>query len=171
MRVAALLSLTLLLAGCATTSTVDAPTALNGRELDTALNLFGRWDDKIVLAGRPHYVWRRGVTLNGSTYYCELRSEVGYRNLISSTVVEGYPAACSLFQVQYTAAADSRPKEGRAADPGGCYARAQLPPGGLARAVGQRHPGGGRRRRPSSSSASCPRWILTRAASGPNQAA
>ncbi|WP_374470873.1 hypothetical protein [Phenylobacterium sp.] len=97
-----------LLAGCATTSTVDAPTALNGRELDTALNLYGRWDERIVLAGQPHYVWRRAVVLNGKTYYCELRSQLGYRNTISSVVVEGYPAACSLFEVQYTTAQDLR---------------------------------------------------------------
>jgi hypothetical protein len=107
MRIAALLSLALL-SGCATTTTVDAPTALQGHELDTALNLFGRWDEKIVLAGRPHYVWRRAIVMNGKTYYCELRGEVGFRDIISSAVVEGYPAACSLFSVQYASAPDTR---------------------------------------------------------------
>jgi hypothetical protein len=111
MRSAALVLLGLLVTGCATIPTVDAPTALNGRELDTALSLYGRWDEKIVLSGRQHYVWRRGVTMNGRTYFCELRSEVGYRNVISSTVVEGYPAACSLFNVQYSTATDARPRE------------------------------------------------------------
>lgn len=107
MRIAALLSLGLL-AGCATTSTVDATTALSGRELDTALNLYGRWDERIVLAERPHYVWRRAVLLNGKTYYCELRTEVAFRNTISAVAVEGYPAACSLFQVQYKSAYEAK---------------------------------------------------------------
>jgi len=107
MRIAALLSLGLL-AGCATTSTVDATTALSGRELDTALNLYGRWDEKITLAERPHYVWRRAVLLNGQTYFCELRTEVAFRNTISAVTVEGYPAACSLFQVQYKSAYDAK---------------------------------------------------------------
>ncbi|HVI31361.1 hypothetical protein [Phenylobacterium sp.] len=107
MRIAALLSLGLL-AGCATTSTVDATTALSGRELDTALNLYGRWDERIVLADRPHYVWRRAVLLNGRTYYCELRTEVAFRNTISAVTVEGYPAACSLFEVQYKSAYDAK---------------------------------------------------------------
>ncbi|WP_334161922.1 hypothetical protein [Phenylobacterium sp.] len=107
MRIAALLSLGLL-AGCATTTTVDAPTALSGRELDTALNLYGRWDERIVLADRPHYVWRRAVLMNGKTYYCELRTEVAFRNTISAVAVEGYPAACSLFQVQYKSAHEAR---------------------------------------------------------------
>lgn len=107
MRIAALVSLGLL-AGCATATTVDAPTALSGRELDTALNLYGRWDERIVLAERPHYVWRRAVLLNGQTYFCELRTEVAFRNTISAVTVEGYPAACSLFQVQYKSAYDAK---------------------------------------------------------------
>lgn len=107
MRIAALLSLGLL-AGCATTTTVDATTALSGRELDTALNLYGRWDEKVVLTERPHYVWRRAVLLNGKTYFCELRTEVAFRNTISAVAVEGYPAACALFQVQYKSAYDAK---------------------------------------------------------------
>ncbi|HEY8617238.1 hypothetical protein [Phenylobacterium sp.] len=110
MRLTALITFALL-AGCATTTTtVDAPSALTGRELDTALNLYGRWDEKILLGGRPHYVWRRGVTLNGQTYFCELRSQLGYRNTIASAVVEGYPAACSLFSVQYRTGYDGKAK-------------------------------------------------------------
>lgn len=106
MRIAALSAVLLLagsatLAGCATVSAVDAPTALNGHELDTALNLYGPWDEKVILQGRPHYVWRRAVVLNAHTYYCELRAEVGYREAIKASIVEGYPAACGLFTVQY----------------------------------------------------------------------
>src|SRR5690349_9219913 len=96
------LAISLFLAGCATTSVVDAPTALNGKDMETALNLYGRWDQRVVLDGRPHYVWRRAVVLNSQTYYCELRAEVGFRNTIKSSIVEGYPAACGLFSVQYT---------------------------------------------------------------------
>jgi hypothetical protein len=101
----------LLLAGCATTPVVDAPTALNGRELDTALNLYGPWDERVVLNGKPHYVWRRGVVLNGQTYVCELRAEVAYRNTIRASIVEGYPAACGLFSVQYTATPERPPAQ------------------------------------------------------------
>jgi hypothetical protein len=103
MRTAALVC-ALLVTGCATAPVVDPPTALNGHELDTALNLYGRWDQKVVLQGRPYYVWRRAVVLNGQSYYCELRAEVGFRDTIKSSVVEGYPAACGLFAVKYTTA-------------------------------------------------------------------
>jgi hypothetical protein len=96
----------LLVTGCATVRAVDAPTALNGHELDTALNLYGRWDEQVVLQGRPHYIWRRAVLLNGQSYFCELRTEIGYRNVIKASVVEGYPAACGLFTVQYSASPD-----------------------------------------------------------------
>lgn len=93
----------LALAGCATTPVVDAPTVLNGQALDTALNLYGPWEQRVVLNGQPHYIWRRGVLLNGQTYICELRAEVAYRNTIRSSIVEGYPAACGLFSVHYSA--------------------------------------------------------------------
>jgi hypothetical protein len=99
----------LLLTACATAPVVDAPTALNGRELETALNLYGRWDQRVVLEGKPHYVWRRAVILSGQTYYCELRAEVGYRNVIRASIVEGYPAACGLFAVHYTAMPERPP--------------------------------------------------------------
>jgi hypothetical protein len=106
MRTAALAVLALVLAGCATTRTLDAPTALNGHDLDTALNLYGRWDQRVVLDGRPHYVWRRAVVMNGASYYCELRAETGFRDIIKSSIVEGYPAACGLFSVQYSSGYD-----------------------------------------------------------------
>jgi hypothetical protein len=110
MRSAVLLC-ALLVTGCATATVVDPPSALNGHDLDTALNLYGRWDQKVVLQGRPYYVWRRAVVLNGQSYYCELRAEVGFRDTIKSSVVEGYPAACGLFAVRYTTAYDQpRPK-------------------------------------------------------------
>lgn len=105
MRTAALLC-ALLLTGCATAPVVDAPTALNGHELDTALNLYGRYDQKVMLQGRPHYIWRRAVVLNGQSYYCELRAEVGFRDIVKSAVVEGYPSACGLFSVRYASAYD-----------------------------------------------------------------
>jgi hypothetical protein len=108
MRTAALASLALLLAGCATAPTLDAPSALNGHGLDTAFNLYGRWDQRVVLNGRPHYVWRRAVVMNGKSYYCELRAQLGFRDVIASSVVEGYPTACSLFNVQYTGGYDVR---------------------------------------------------------------
>lgn len=113
MRIATLIAVLSLgaLGACATTDTVQAPTALNGRELDTALNLYGKWDEKIVLNGRPHYIWRRAILMNGQNYYCELRSEVGYRNIISDAVVEGYPAACSLFSIRYDAGNMARREE------------------------------------------------------------
>lgn len=104
------LAISLFLAGCATTPVLDAPTALNGKELETALNLYGRWDERVVLDGKPHYIWRRAVVLGGKSYYCELRAEAGFRNTIKASIVEGYPAACGLFSVQYTALPD-RPTE------------------------------------------------------------
>jgi hypothetical protein len=106
MRTAALAALALLAAGCATAPSIDAPTALNGHELDTALSLYGRWDQRVVLNGRPHYIWRRAVVMNGQSYYCELRAEIGFRDTIKSSIVEGYPTACSLFSVQYSSGYD-----------------------------------------------------------------
>jgi hypothetical protein len=106
MRYAVLAALGLILAGCATAPTVDAPTALNGHELDTALSLYGPWDQRVTLQGRPHYVWRRAVVMNGHSYFCELRAEMGFRNTIKSSIVEGYPAACGLFSVQYSSGYD-----------------------------------------------------------------
>lgn len=102
------LAVLMLLSACATAPVIDAPSALNGRELDTALNLYGRWDQRVTLEGRPHYIWRRAVILNDNTYYCELRAEIGFRNTIQRSIVEGYPAACSLFSVQYTSNPDRR---------------------------------------------------------------
>lgn len=110
MRTAALAVLALIVAGCATAPALDAPSALNGHELETALNLYGRWDERVVLDGRPHYVWRRAVVMNGASYYCELRAEVGFRDTIKSSIVEGYPAACGLFTVRYSTGYD-RPRE------------------------------------------------------------
>ncbi|HEY8571789.1 hypothetical protein [Phenylobacterium sp.] len=121
------LSALLLLAGCATAPVVDAPTALDGRELDTALNLFGRYDERVQLDGKPYYVWRRAVILSGQTYYCELRAEVGYRNIIRASVVEGYPAACNLFAVQYTAMPERRTAPAPAAAPPTTIAKSRPP--------------------------------------------
>lgn len=90
------------LAGCATAPVVDGSSALAGKDMATALSLYGRYDQKVMLEGRPHYIWRRAVVMNGDTYYCELRAETGFRDTIRSTIVEGYPAACSLFTVRYT---------------------------------------------------------------------
>jgi hypothetical protein len=103
MRAALLASFALTLAGCATAPVVDASTALAGRDMATATSLYGRWDQKVMLEGRPHYIWRRAVVLNGETFYCELRAETGFHDSIRSSIVEGYPAACGLFAVQYTA--------------------------------------------------------------------
>jgi hypothetical protein len=107
MRAAILATFALLLAGCATAPVVDASTVLAGHDMATATSLYGRWDQKVMLEGRPHYIWRRAVVLNGETYYCELRAETGFRDTIRSSIVEGYPAACGLFSVQFSSAYDS----------------------------------------------------------------
>jgi hypothetical protein len=100
-RIAALASL-LLLSACATAPpALDGPTALEGHDLNTAFNLYGQYDQRVVLAGHESYIWRRAVILGGKTYYCELRAQPGYRDNIAGTELRGYPAACALFSVQY----------------------------------------------------------------------
>ncbi|MET0273450.1 MAG: hypothetical protein ABW360_10705 [Phenylobacterium sp.] len=100
-RIAALASL-LLLGACATAPpALDGPTALEGKDLNTAFNLYGQYDERVVLAGHENYIWRRAVILGGKSYYCELRAQPGYRDHIAGTVLRGYPAACALFSVQY----------------------------------------------------------------------
>lgn len=121
MRIAALSSL-LLLGACATAPVLDGPTVLNGRGFDTAVNLYGPYDERAVLDGRETYIWRRAVILGGKTYYCELRTRTGFRQTIANTVLQGYPAACSLFSVQFRNAYDrpepKPPAETRVADRG-----------------------------------------------------
>jgi hypothetical protein len=110
MRIFALASL-LLLSACATAPVIDGPTAVAGHGLDTAVNLYGRYDQRVVMEGRDNYIWRRAVILQGKTYYCELRSQTGFRQTIANSVLSGYPAACSLFSVQYKNVYDRDPAE------------------------------------------------------------
>jgi hypothetical protein len=108
-RCGALLSsllLGLLAAGCATVEVVDPPTALNGRELNTALNLYGQWDERLTVNNEPQYLWRRAVVSEGQPYVCELRVVVSLRNIIRAVSMEGFPEACALFSVQYKSTTD-----------------------------------------------------------------
>lgn len=94
----------LALAGCATTTMIDPPSALNGKGLDTAVSLYGQPAGHVTEARRGYYVWRRAVVFNDKAHGCELRAEIGYRNTISRTTLEGEAGVCRMFWVQYTAA-------------------------------------------------------------------
>ena len=105
---AALAGAALLLCACATAEVVDAPTALNGRDLNTALGLYGQYQDRVEVSGRTYYIWRKTVQVDGQHLSCELRAEVAYRSTIRSTYLEGYEGACNGFSVRYTSATDIR---------------------------------------------------------------
>ncbi|WP_395670399.1 hypothetical protein [Phenylobacterium sp.] len=109
LRLGFILAPALALAACATMEVVDPPTALNGRGLDTALNLYGQWDEKLTIDGEPQYLWRRAVVADGKPYVCELRVKVSIRNVIRAVTTEGFPEACGLFSVQYKSTNDSPP--------------------------------------------------------------
>lgn len=96
-----------LTAACATTTVVDGQSALDGKDLETAVSLYGRPDERAAYGGKSFYIWRRAATVEGRTAGCELRAELGYRNMIRQTQLEGFPAACQLFSVQFTSVPDS----------------------------------------------------------------
>lgn len=105
--VCAAVAAALLVGACATVSVVEAPDALNGQDLDTALALYGRFEDRLEIGGKTYYVWRRSVEVEGKHLACELRAEVAYRSLIRDTLLEGFAGACAQFSVRYTAMPDS----------------------------------------------------------------
>ena len=71
-----------------------------------AVNLYGPWDSQMTIGATPIYVWRRHYTASDTKqeFYCELRVEMGFRRTISSSQMQGYPAACNLFGIKYTSA-------------------------------------------------------------------
>lgn len=92
----------LALANCAS-STINGPSRLAGQELDAAVALYGPWVDEIQLDGRPLYIWRRALINKGTPYYCELRVQLGFRNIIRQAFLQGTPESCKLFAVRYEA--------------------------------------------------------------------
>jgi hypothetical protein len=92
--------LTLALAGCATNA-VEGTSALTGRELDSAVSLYGPWAEVIDVDHQRIYIWRRHAVQNGTDYYCEMRVEMGFRQTIARALTRGYPVACDLFKVQF----------------------------------------------------------------------
>ena len=96
----------LALAGCATTPTVSGESTLSGKDIQMAVNLYGPWDSQMNLDGTSVYVWRRHYTSSDThqDFYCELRVQMGFRRTISSSQMQGYPAACDLFGIKYTSA-------------------------------------------------------------------
>ncbi|HEY8572807.1 hypothetical protein [Phenylobacterium sp.] len=108
---AALAGLALLGCACATASVVPAPEAINGRDLENAIAIYGPFDAKITIKGRTHYVWRKTVEVDGQHLGCELRAEVAYRNIVRQTQVEGYDGACAQFSVRYTSTPDLREED------------------------------------------------------------
>jgi hypothetical protein len=113
---AALLGAGLLVCACATAPVVDPANALNGRQLDTALSLYGPYEDRVEVDGRSYYVWRKVVEVEGQHLGCELHVEVAYRSTIRSTRLDGYAGACSGFSVRYTSKSDRGDAEKDAAD-------------------------------------------------------
>lgn len=105
----------LTLSACTTATMIDPPSALNGRALDTAVSLYGPPAGHVTEAKRGYYVWRRAVVFNDKPHACELRAEIGYRNTISRTTMDGEAGACRMFWVQYTAAETLRRNEELAA--------------------------------------------------------
>lgn len=94
------LFLALGLAACATPE-VEGPDALKAKDVAAAVSLYGPWAEQIQVKGRPVYIWRRQAEIEGQTYYCELRVEMGFRQMIARSMTVGYPAACALFNVRY----------------------------------------------------------------------
>ncbi|RAK52559.1 hypothetical protein [Phenylobacterium deserti] len=88
------------LCGC-TTAVVDAPDALQGKDIQNAVALFGPWHERRTVNGRVVYIWRRTVEVDGSPQGCELSVEMGFRGAVARSLVQGYPAACSSFRVIY----------------------------------------------------------------------
>lgn len=95
------LAVLLALSACATATDIDPDTALSGKELDTALAIYGPWQQRLVLSGRPTYIWRRELIEGEEHYFCELAVETGFRQIISRSHMQGYPRACLLFDVRF----------------------------------------------------------------------
>jgi hypothetical protein len=117
-RIAAL-ALAAALGACASVrpvEVVDPSSALQGRELETAVNLYGPFDSRLELAGRTVYVWRRSVISGDRPQACELRAEVGYHDLIRATVIDGSEGACRAFWIRYASNRQAKrpPKEAAA---------------------------------------------------------
>ena len=94
----------LTLAGCATKAVVSGDSTLSGKDIQMAVNLYGPWDSQMTIDDTPMYVWRRHYTASDTKqdFYCELRVQMGFRRTISSSQMQGYPAACDLFGIKYT---------------------------------------------------------------------
>jgi hypothetical protein len=99
-RTATLLAL-LLLAGCTSVRELDPETALSGKDLDSAVGLYGPWEQKLTRNGRPTFVWRRHLVEGDAHYYCEMSVEMGFRQTISHSYMLGFPRACELFNVRF----------------------------------------------------------------------
>lgn len=101
-RLIALAALTCALSACSTTREVEGTAAITGRELDAATALYGPWDQKLLVNDQPVYIWRRHMTASdGRNYYCELRVEMGWKQVIGRALTHGYPGACALFKVKF----------------------------------------------------------------------
>jgi hypothetical protein len=110
-RIAAL-ALAAALGGCASVrpvEVVDPASALEGHDLQTAVNLYGPYDGRLQLAGRTAYVWRRSLMSGARPQACELRAEVGYHDLIRATVIDGSEGACRAFWIRYTSNSQGKP--------------------------------------------------------------
>jgi hypothetical protein len=98
MKASLALALLIPLAACA--STANGPSRLTGQELDAAVALYGPWAEQIELDGKPLYIWRRRLIQNGESRYCELRIELGFRQVIRQATMQGLADACKLFAVR-----------------------------------------------------------------------
>lgn len=99
MRCALAISLALATAACGTIPEA-ARQGLAGQDIDAAIGLYGPWEDHMVLGGRSTYVWRRRLEADATAYYCELHVETGFRRIISTTQMQGFPSACRLFALR-----------------------------------------------------------------------
>jgi hypothetical protein len=94
-------AIALVLSGCATATEADPETALSGKDIGAAIGIYGPWEQKLVLAGRPTYIWRRQLIEGDARYYCEMMVETGFRNTIARSYMQGFPRACQMFNVRY----------------------------------------------------------------------
>ncbi|WP_411288618.1 hypothetical protein [Phenylobacterium sp.] len=90
----------LMLSGCAIGPATDLSSSLYGRHLDTLSALYGPWSETLTLDGRPLYVWRRMVQVDGGEHYCEIWVETGFRKAISRRTMQGYAPACQQFALR-----------------------------------------------------------------------
>jgi hypothetical protein len=101
LRIPAIAAALLTLAACATSTELDPGTALDGKELDTAVAIYGYWQESRVISGKQSYIWRRELVEADARYYCELTIETSFRRIISRSHMQGFPRACLLFSVRY----------------------------------------------------------------------